>query len=94
MGFKSLAIQKRSHEVWMTLGAVKTEFEKFGHSLEAVNKKIQEASFKMDETTRRTRVITRKLKNVESLPENQAGLILKEDDSSQEKASLKDELGQ
>ena len=92
MGFKTLAIQKRSHEVWMTLGAVKTEFEKFGQSLEAVNKKIQEASFKMDETTRRTRVLTRKLKSVESLPESQAELILKDDEHKNGINYLKDEL--
>ena len=65
MGFRTLAIQKRSHEVWGILGAVKAEFEKFGESLDAVSKKIQEASFKMDETTKRTRAITRKLKSVE-----------------------------
>ncbi|QDH68736.1 DNA recombination protein RmuC [Marilutibacter alkalisoli] len=68
MGFRTLAIEKRSSEVWQTLGAVKTEFGKFGVVLEGVKKKLDEASNKIEETGRRTRVLTRKLRDVEALP--------------------------
>ena len=68
MGFRTLAIQERSSEVWRTLGAVKTEFAKFGGVLDGVKKKLDEASSKIDETGRRTRVLTRKLREVEALP--------------------------
>jgi DNA recombination protein RmuC len=68
MGFRTLAIQERSSEVWRTLGAVKTEFGKFGVVLDGVHKKLQEASNKIEETGRRTRVLTRKLREVEALP--------------------------
>ena len=68
MGFRTLAIEKRSSEVWQTLGAVKTEFGKFGDALGAVKKKLDEASRKIDDTDRRTRVLTRKLRDVEALP--------------------------
>jgi DNA recombination protein RmuC len=68
MGFRTLAIQERSSEVWRTLGAVKTEFGKFGAVLDSVQKKLQEASNKIEETGKRTRVLTRKLREVEALP--------------------------
>lgn len=68
MGFRTLAIQQRSSEVWKTLGAVKTEFGKFSTVLQGVKKKLDEASNKIEETGRRTRVMTRKLRDVESLP--------------------------
>jgi DNA recombination protein RmuC len=68
MGFKTLAIQKRSSEVWTVLGQVKTEFEKFGGVVEKVQKKLQEASNTIDDVGKRTRAINRKLKNVEALP--------------------------
>lgn len=68
MGFRTLAIQERSSEVWRTLGAVKTEFGKFGAVLDGVQKKLQEASNKIEETGKRTRVLTRKLRDVEALP--------------------------
>ncbi len=69
MGFRTLAIEKRSSEVWQTLGAVKTEFGKFGVVLDGVKKKLQEASNKIDETGVRSRAIERKLRGVEALPE-------------------------
>ena len=69
MGFRTLAIEKRSSEVWQTLGEVKTEFGKFGASLDAVKKKLAEASNKIDETGRRSRAIERKLRGVEALPQ-------------------------
>ena len=68
MGFRTLAIQERSSEVWRTLGAVKTEFAKFGGALDAVQKKLQEASNKIEDTSRRSRVLSRKLRDVEALP--------------------------
>ena len=68
MGFRTLAIQERSSEVWRTLGAVKTEFGKFGGVLDSVQKKLQEASNKIEETSRRSRVLSRKLRDVEALP--------------------------
>ena len=68
MGFRTLAIEQRSSEVWQTLGAVKTEFTKFGTALDGVKKKLDEASNKLEDTGRRTRVLTRKLREVEALP--------------------------
>ena len=67
MGFRTLAIQKRSSEVWTVLGAVKTEFGKFGEVLDRVQKKLQEASNVVDQATVRSRAIGRKLKSVQEL---------------------------
>ncbi len=78
MGFRTLAIERRSSEVWELLGAVKTEFEKFGRSLADVKKKLQEASNKIEASERRTRVMRRRLKEVEALPEAEAGALLPE----------------
>jgi DNA recombination protein RmuC len=68
MGFQTLTIQKQSSEVWKILGLVKTEFANFGNSIEAVKKKLQEASNKMEDVGRRSRAVERKLRNVEELP--------------------------
>jgi DNA recombination protein RmuC len=68
MGFRTLAIQKRSSEVWSVLSAVKTEFGKFGGVIENVQKKLQEASNAIDQAGTRTRAIERKLRDVEVLP--------------------------
>ena len=68
MGFRTLAIEKRSSEVWELLGVVKTEFSKFGTLLDKTNKKLQEISSTMDLASKKTRTIERKLKNVEALP--------------------------
>lgn len=69
MGFRTLAIQQRSSEVWSVLGAVKTEFEKFGGMLEKAHKNIRTANDQLEEVMgKRTRAIQRRLKNVESLP--------------------------
>lgn len=68
MGFRTLAIEKRSSEVWQLLGAVKNEFGKFGDVLDKVRKKLAEASHQIDETGVRSRAIERQLRNVESLP--------------------------
>src|SRR4029450_774306 len=70
MGFRTLAIQKRSSEVWNTLAIVKTEFGKFGEALSAVKEKIDQASRKMEDVDVRSRVITKKLRDVEELPSN------------------------
>ncbi len=71
MGFKTLAIEKRSSEVWKILGAVKTEFGKFGGVLEKVQKKLDQASKTIEDAGVRTRAIERNLRKVEELPENQ-----------------------
>ena len=68
MGFRTLAIEKRSGEVWAVLGAVKTQFGKFGDLMGAVQKKLQEASNKVDEVARQSRKIEKKLRDVQELP--------------------------
>ncbi len=70
MGFRTLAIQRRSSEVWNLLATVKTEFGKFGDALSAVKDKIDQASRKMEDVDVRSRVITKKLRDVEELPSN------------------------
>jgi DNA recombination protein RmuC len=70
MGFRTLAIQQRSSEVWNLLAAVKTEFAKFGDSLAKVKDKLEQASSDMDKVAVRSRAITRKLRDVEELPTN------------------------
>lgn len=79
MGFKSLAVQKRSGEVWQVLGAVKKEFENFGGLLEKAQKNIQTASNQIDEVMgKRTRAIQRKLKGVEALSVAETEILLPE----------------
>jgi len=79
MGFKTLAIQKRSGEVWQVLGAVKKEFENFGGMMQKAQKNIQTGLNQLDDVMgKRTRAIQRKLKNVETLDEEQAKAILPE----------------
>lgn len=68
MGFRTLAIEQRSAEVWAVLGAVKTEFGKFGEALAHTKKKLDEASNSIAKAETRTRQLTRKLKEVEALP--------------------------
>lgn len=68
MGFRTLAIQKRSSEVWQILGAVKTEFGKFGDVLSTLKKQLARASKTVDQTGVRTRAMERKLRQVEQLP--------------------------
>lgn len=76
MGFRTLAIEKRSSEVWGILGAVKSEFGKFGILLDKTHKKLQEASNSIDNAARKSRTIQRKLKDVQELPQEQAVNIL------------------
>jgi DNA recombination protein RmuC len=80
MGFKTLAIEKRSSEVWTLLGAVKTEFATFGAVLDRTKKKLQEASNTIDSAATRTRVIERKLRTVQELPAAEAVKLLEGDD--------------
>ncbi len=68
MGFRTLAIQHRSSEVWSLLGSVKTEFGKFGAVLEGIQKHLNHASRKIDSARRNTRAIERRLNNVEEAP--------------------------
>lgn len=76
MGFRTLAIEKRSSEVWQLLGAVKTEFGNFGGILEKTQKKLQEASNVIEQAGTRSRAIEKKLRNVQELPPDQsAGLL-------------------
>ncbi|HEY1196520.1 DNA recombination protein RmuC [Flavobacterium sp.] len=72
MGFRTLAIQKRSSEVWQILGAVKTEFGKFGNILDKTKKKLQEATNTIDSAGTRSRAIERHLRKVELLPQSEA----------------------
>lgn len=77
MGFRTLAIQKRTSEVWSVLGAVKTEFGKFGGMLEKVQKNLQSAGDQLEEVMgKRTRAIERKLRQVEALPIEESGKML------------------
>lgn len=76
MGFRTLAIEKRSGEIRQLLGAVKTEFGKFGGVLDKVKKKLDEASRQIDETGVRSRAIERQLRDVESLPAPESQTLL------------------
>ncbi|MEY3251666.1 MAG: hypothetical protein RL227_639 [Pseudomonadota bacterium] len=76
MGFRTLALEKRSAEVWEVLGAVKTEFGKFGEVLAKTKKKLAEASDTIDAASVRTRAMERRLRDVESLPEPRAAELL------------------
>ncbi len=79
MGFRTLAIQKRSSEVWQVLGAIKTEFGKFGVLLERTQKKLNEANSELDKLVGvRTRIIQRKLKEVQELPEGESTRYLED----------------
>ncbi len=76
MGFRTLAIEKRSSEVWTLLGAVKSEFATFGTILDKTSKKLQEASNSIESAAVRSRSIERKLRDVQSLPLAQAAELL------------------
>ncbi|GIZ51043.1 DNA recombination protein RmuC [Noviherbaspirillum aridicola] len=76
MGFRTLALQKRSSEVWQVLGAVKTEFGKFGDVLAATRTTLERAARNIEQAETRTRQMSRKLKSVEALPSEAADLLL------------------
>ncbi len=77
MGFRTLALEKRSSEVWKILAAVKMEFGKFGDVLGRVKKQLNTAARTLDQTDIRTRAMARKLREVEDLPSGDSGKILK-----------------
>lgn len=76
MGFRTLAVEKRSSEVWQLLGAVKTQFGQFGGLLEKVHKRLDQASNTIEDAARKSRTIERKLRTVQEIsPETAAGLL-------------------
>ncbi|MDR2360648.1 MAG: DNA recombination protein RmuC [Oscillospiraceae bacterium] len=79
MGFRTLAIERRSNEVWQLLGAVKTEFGKFGAVMDNIKKKIDSAAKEIDTVGTRSRQIERKLRSVEALPEFETSAFLGSD---------------
>jgi DNA recombination protein RmuC len=91
MGFRTLAIQKRSSEVWNLLAGVKTEFGKFGEALSAVKDKLDQAARQVDNVAVRSRAITKKLRDVEELPSNPQPMLkdlLENSDGEEEQKSL------
>jgi DNA recombination protein RmuC len=76
MGFRTLALEKRSSEVWQVLGAVKTEFAKFGDVLSATKLTLERAAKNIESAETRSRQMARKLKTVEALPSEQAQLLI------------------
>ena len=87
MGFRTLAIQKRSSEVWRILGGVKAEFEKFGGLLEKAQKNLQTANNQLEEVMgKRTRAIQRQLRSIEALPTNEGPNTLLESFSEEDEA--------
>ncbi|RJF98373.1 DNA recombination protein RmuC [Noviherbaspirillum saxi] len=76
MGFRTLALEKRSSEVWQVLGAVKTEFGKFGDVLAATKTTLERAAKNIEQAETRTRQMSRKLKSVEALPSDAAHILL------------------
>jgi DNA recombination protein RmuC len=76
MGFQTLAVEQRAAEVWRVLGAVKTEFGKFGDVLDKVRRQLTTASRTIEETGVRTRAMERRLRSVEQLPEDEAARLL------------------
>ena len=76
MGFRTLAIEQRSAEVWAVLGAVKTEFGKFGEALAHTRKKLDEASNSISKAETRTRQLSRKLREVEALPASESEQLI------------------
>lgn len=91
MGFRTLAIEKRSSEVWDILGVVKTEFGKFGTILEKTKKKLQEATNTIDQAGVRTRAIERQLINVQELPSSEIHMKI-ENEINSEAIDIKDNI--
>ena len=79
LGFRSLAVERRTSEIWELLGAVRTEFSRFGETLERTRTRLEQASRDIDSAGVRSRAIERRLRTVESLPMDQAARILGED---------------
>ena len=75
LGFRTLAIERRSSEVWALLGAVKTEFARFATVLDGIQKNLHRAASKIDEARKGTRTIQRKLSDVQELPSTEASAL-------------------
>ena len=82
MGFRTLALEQQASEVWKVLGAVKTEFERYGDWVEKVREQVQKAADTLDRADTRSRQMRRALKNVEALPEGEAQALLPKLDES------------
>jgi DNA recombination protein RmuC len=93
MGFHTLAIEKRASEVWKILAAVKTEFGKFGDVLERVRRQLAAATNTIEETGKRTRVMEKRLKDVEHMPAAEAARLLGADAAEIEVAEAEPEPG-
>jgi DNA recombination protein RmuC len=91
MGFRTLAIQQRSSEVWNLLAAVKTEWTKYGDILDAVQKKLHQASDTIEKARARSRVVGRKLKDVQELPVSEGIALLPPDGPVDDAATDEDE---
>ncbi len=91
MGFRTLAVEKRSAEVWNLLGAVRTEFSKFGVILEKTRKKLIEAGNHIDLAATRTRVIERKLRDVQDIPHQESNALQDDDFECEEVSGISDE---
>jgi DNA recombination protein RmuC len=76
IGFRSLAVEKRTSEIWDLLGAVRTEFGKFGDVLQKTKDKLDAASSEIEKAGARSRAIERKLRDVQELPETAAQKLL------------------
>ena len=84
MGFRTLAIQKRSGEVWKVLGEVKTAFGRFGDTLDNVRKKLEQAASTVDDAQKKTRTLSNKLKAVEAMPDATPSVEITSDDLTSE----------
>ncbi|WP_310625196.1 DNA recombination protein RmuC [Limnohabitans sp.] len=89
MGFRTLALEQQASEVWKVLGAVKTEFERYGDWVEKVREQVQKAADTLDRADTRSRQMRRALKNVEALPESEAQALLPKFDDALEESDLK-----
>ena len=81
MGFKTLAIEKRSNEVWQILGAVKTEFSKFGDQMDATRRSLETVVNHMEKIGTRSRALERKLRDVQELGSEQAAAMIDEENN-------------
>ena len=89
MGFRTLALEHQASEVWKVLGAVKTEFERYGDWVEKVREQVQKAADTLDRADTRSRQMRRALKNVEALPEGEAQALLPKFDDALEESDVK-----
>ncbi len=89
MGFRTLALEQQASEVWKVLGAVKTEFERYGDWVEKVREQVQKAADTLDRADTRSRQMRRALKNVEALPEGEAQALLPKFDDALDDSDAK-----